>query len=86
MQIVVDVIPDGGKTIYESTVGELVNIAMPKGRSSKKCKNGRVLVPIYNITPELLRSAAETLEYAKKQGKWSACLLVKGEKMGLVCV
>ena len=91
MKVYIDVLPRGAIPRYEASISKMVDIATPKKSTQKKCIDGQVVVPLYKITPNLLRAAADTLECAIKQDKFSVnrsqCVFIIGdEKIGLACV
>ena len=87
MEITIDVM-DGIVPLYDKDEGKRSFFAGKKSvrRTSKIGSN--VYLPLFPVTPSLLRSMADTLEFAQKEGKWSATLVVrqKDNTAGLLCV
>jgi hypothetical protein len=87
MEITIDVV-DGVIPLYDKDGGKWSFVAGSRGARRMAKKNTNVLLPMFRVTPSLLRSMANTLEAAQKDGRWSALLAVrqKDNTAGLLCV
>ena len=86
MKIVIDDVGNGVKPVYESSIGRVVLMAIPKGEKHIECKERTVLVPLLPITPEVLRCMAETIEIAERENKDHGVLVIdsKNGTVGLL--
>lgn len=86
MKLIVDDIGNSGLPLYDCNEGDVVLVASPNRRKSikQKCKQVRVMVPIYPITIDLLLGIAETIKLAKKERRKNAVMIVKGNRIGFL--
>jgi len=88
MKIVVDDIGAvGAKPLYDVSIGNVNLVATPKGdKEVVSKKKNQLMVPLFPVTPELLRSMASVMERALDEGRWSGVMTVdtKKNKVGLM--
>ena len=87
MEITIDVM-DGIVPLYDKDEGKRSFFAGKESVRQTSKVGSSVLLPLLPVTPSLLRSMADTLEAAQKDGRWLATLVVrqKDNKAGLLCV
>jgi hypothetical protein len=87
MEITIDVV-DGVVPLYDKDKGRRSFFAGKRCMRRTSKVGSSVHLPLFPVTPSLLRSMADTLEFAQKEGKWSVVLAVRqgDNKAGLLCV
>ena len=87
MEVVIDVV-DKVVPLYDKDKGKRSFFAGKKDIRQTSKVGSTVFLPMFPVTSSLLRSMANTLEFAQKEGKWSAALVVRqgDNKIGLLCV
>ena len=88
IKVVVDILEIGALPIYDKDMDSSSLIVSESETVFESVSGSRVLAPCSPITPKLLRSMAELLERADKEGKTKVVLVVSRQVdgIGLVAV
>jgi hypothetical protein len=83
MEISVD-FNSSGIPLFDTDIGRVSIVAKPSGVERVTMTSHRYLLPLYPVTPAMLKAIGDAAIEGEKEDRYSAVLLTKGDEIGFM--